>query len=95
VPFTSDAAPLDTVVIVNDPVACPDVFHVDPLSVEYSTSVTEAPPSDPSVDTTASDPFPPVTDVSVGALGVVAGVPDTELDAAPLPTLFTARTCTE
>ena len=52
------------------------------------------PPSDPAVKLTEAEPLPGVATRSVGAEGVVAGVTETPVEAAPAPAAFTARSCT-
>ena len=69
--------------------------HVEPLSLEYSTSVTAAPPLLPKSNATSNAPFKDVIKVMVGADGEVAGVPQVSADAAPAPARFTARICTQ
>lgn len=64
-------------------------------SVQYSPSVIGEPPLDPNVNETETDRSRADKTDTVGALGVVAGVLQTSEDAAPLPTEFTARTCTQ
>ena len=69
--------------------------HVEPLSLEYSTSVTAAPPLLPKLNATSKAPFKDVIDVMLGADGDVAGVPQVSADATPAPARFTARICTQ
>ena len=72
----------------------PELFQVDPLSVEYSISVIADPPSVPSVKLRVNCPFPGVNESKVGALGVVAGVPEITFDDELVPIAFLALTAT-
>ncbi len=73
----------------------PAEVNVLPLFVEYSQFVIVDPPVEAgAVNATDNDVFPGVIEVMDGAEGVVAGVPDTAVEAVPEPIELTARKTT-
>jgi len=68
--------------------------QVTPLSTEYSMFETAAPFAAPSEKATDAEASPAVTDEIVGAPATVAGVPLTDVLAAPGPCALTPRTFT-
>ena len=77
-------------------VADPAEAHEVPPSIEYSVPVIAAPPLEPAVKATLSEPETPpaVTEVMVGADGGADGVPVTIALATPEPLAFTPRITT-
>src|SRR3954466_9192504 len=97
VAFASAVVPsVDSVVITSGLAVVPvcRVRNVVPPSVEYWYFVIGLPPSAALVKLTESVWLLGVIVLIVGALGVVRGVALTLAEAAPLPTAFTARSCT-
>ena len=81
--------PLTSPEIVNGEVVDVVRIHVVPASRLYSVAVT-ALPLVSTVYATASEPLPGVTEVIVGAAGLVNGVAVTEELSAPAPPAFSA-----
>lgn len=79
---------------VNDVAVDDRRTHVAPPSSEYSYRLIDAPPLNGAESRTLNDRFPGVTDNPDGTPGTVDAVTVTELDAAPAPAAFTARTRT-
>ncbi len=100
VPFSSGVVPSEDRVEMTTGLAVVPVSRVRqvaPASVEYSYRMIGEPPLSAgavkAADSCASEPEI-VSPMMVGAPGTVAGVAACGVDAAPGPTLFTARTLT-
>jgi hypothetical protein len=94
VPATSSPPVAEVPVIVNVADPWPDVRHVVPLSVEYSTRAIGLPLSDPRVPDTLSDSRLGSTAVSTGAFGTSPNTTETWFDGSDTPTAFVIRSLT-